>query len=149
MMALFPVGFQKRWPHLLVSASVCAAALMMGGCTSSNFVAYSRQETIDPKTDGQYKVTGYVHSRDWTTCFFVVLPVGEDIDDKSSSILKRPNEGDIGPVTLHTENYTINPAIAWAHYGGFLPYIIGTRCNYVSATYVKPTATGVQSASTK
>lgn len=149
MKAILPLWMQKMGPHLLASASVCVAALMMGGCTSSNFVSYSGQGTIDPKTDGQYKVTGYVHSRDWTTCFFVVLPVGEDIDGKSSSVLRRPSEGDIGPVTLHTENYTINPAIAWAHYGGFLPYIIGTRCNYVSATYVTPTATGVQAASTK
>lgn len=121
-----------------VFALAVAVAGLCASCTSSNYVRYTRQEPIDPKTDGQYDVTGYIHARDWSTCFFYWLPAGSDLDYKSASDIARPSVGDIGPVAFHTENYTINPAIAWAHYGGFLPYVVGTKCNYISATYVAP-----------
>jgi hypothetical protein len=131
----------KRRPFLRTALLAGGAAWIVSGCTSSSFVRYRNEKPIDPKTDGQYRVTGYVHSRDWTTCLFVAVPVGINIDEKSAAIVNRPGDSEIGPVALHTENYTINPAILWAHYGGFFPYIIGTRCNYVSATYVTPTTT--------
>lgn len=138
MKTRFHSGARRCWPHAALSAAFCVVALLTDGCTSANFVAYARQKSVDPATDGQYKVTGYVFSRDWTTCLFSVLPVGCSLDYKSATALTQGNFGEAVSVSLHTENYTINPAAVWAHYGGFIPYIIGTRCNYVSAACVKP-----------
>ena len=127
-----------RWLQHLESVSfetlLCVAllSLITSGCTTSSFVDFVSPDVVDPKTDGRYNVTGYMNSRDWTTCFFMVLPCG-NLDQTSSSALAA-GAGSIESVSLRTENYTINPAAIWAHYGGFLPCIIGTRCNYVDGT---------------
>jgi hypothetical protein len=146
MKARCHIGLRRWWPQAALAAAFCLSLLVTGGCTSANFVAYAPQKAIDPQADGTYKVTGYVFSRDWTTCLLVAFPVGSDLDGLSAAALNRQKFGQVGPVSLHTENYTINPAGVWAHYGGFIPYLVGTRCNYVSAICVRPYESGSQSA---
>ncbi len=135
MARLFVKCLRTPLAGVLLLATVLIS--VTSGCTSSSFVRYERSAPVDPKTDGRYKVTGYMHARDWTTTLFVVLPLGSDLDRKSSKAIAT-NAGAMESVALHVENYTINPALTWAHYGGFIPYIIGTKCNYISATHVEP-----------
>ena len=54
------------------------AALLLGGCISTNFSPSTSKQLIDPATDGNYTVTGFAASRHWSSRLFYGIPLGPD-----------------------------------------------------------------------
>jgi hypothetical protein len=129
----------RRRKRRFLGALAGLAVLAGAGCTSSVFVPTDQRAVVDPKTDGNYQVTGFALGRYWSTRLLYGVPLGPN-HAKSAfrSVQSAAVDGEIVDLGLHVENYTVNPGAYCAHYGGFLPFFLGTKCYYLSAVFAQP-----------
>ena len=115
------------------------AALLLGGCISTNFSPSTSKQVIDPATDGNYTVTGFAASRHWSSRLFYGIPLGPDRPYNAINEMEY-NQGAkaVAQPRVHVENYTINPGAYVMHYGGFIPFILGTEGAYTDAVLIEP-----------